>query len=66
MEEGESKITNTESVLRQVRRILWSIVSKAVLRSRRVRMEIDRVSSSQEVIENMKESCFDTVLWAIS
>ena len=67
MEAGESKITNTESILRRVRRIV-SIVSnsKAVLRSRRVRMEIESGSSSKEVIENMKESCLNTMLWTIS
>ena len=44
--ERQSKITDTESVLAASQKKAMSIVSKAVLRSRRVRMEIEPESEA--------------------
>ena len=45
-EEGQGKITLPKVLSRRVKRMLSSIVSKAVLRSRRVRVEIEPESEA--------------------
>ena len=68
IKERQSKITDTESVLGASQKdAMIDIVSKAALRSGRVRMEIEPESEAVRMsLINTKESCLSTVFWEIS